>query len=219
MRLARLFEREGHIDFFNAHLRPHGHRPGAGRAQHARHVAADRAVPAASSARSSARSKLPVFHAARIQDIATARYAIAEGLLDMVAMTRAHMADPQIVNKLVRGEEERIRPCVGASYCMYKKVACLHNPATGREQIACRRSSNAPAAPGRKVVVVGGGPAGLEAARVCRRAWPLRRAVRGGGQARRPDADRGARHLAARPDRHRRLACRRNWSGWAWMCG
>src|SRR5262249_48795254 len=98
-------------------------------------------------------------------DIATARHAIAENLLDMVAMTRAHMADPQIVNKLMRGEEERIRPCVGASHCMYKKLACIHNPATGREQVLpqiVEPSSN----PGRKVGVVGGGPGGLEAARV-----------------------------------------------------
>ena len=83
----------------------------------------------------------------------------------MVAMTRAHMADPQIVNKLARGEEERIRPCVGASYCMYKKVACIHNPASGREQILPQIVERS-AAPGRKVVVVGGGPGGLEAARV-----------------------------------------------------
>jgi 2,4-dienoyl-CoA reductase-like NADH-dependent reductase (Old Yellow Enzyme family) len=108
---------------------------------------------------------LPVFHAARIPDIATARHAISENLLDMVAMTRAHFADPQIVNKLASGEEQRIRPCVGASYCMYKKVGCIHNPATGREehlpQIVARSG-----APGRKIVVVGGGPGGLEAARV-----------------------------------------------------
>jgi 2,4-dienoyl-CoA reductase-like NADH-dependent reductase (Old Yellow Enzyme family) len=45
---------------------------------------------------------LPVFHAARITDVATARYAIREGILDMVAMTRAHIADPQIVNKIMR---------------------------------------------------------------------------------------------------------------------
>ncbi|GIS90418.1 MAG: hypothetical protein CM1200mP20_04590 [Pseudomonadota bacterium] len=61
---------------------------------------------------------LPVFHAARITDIATARYAISENLLDLVAMTRAHIADPQIVNKLLAGHEERIRPCVGATHCM-----------------------------------------------------------------------------------------------------
>ena len=47
VRIAHLFEREGHIDFFNAHLRPHGHRPRARRAQHARHVAAAGAFPAA----------------------------------------------------------------------------------------------------------------------------------------------------------------------------
>ena len=60
---------------------------------------------------------LPVFHAARISDIATARHAIREGLLDMVAMTRAHIADPYIVAKIAAGLEGRIRPCVGATHC------------------------------------------------------------------------------------------------------
>lgn len=109
-------------------------------------------------------TRLPVFHAARITDLATARYAIREGLLDMVGMTRAHMADPQIVNKLMRGEEERIRPCVGASYCMHKKANCIHNPASGRETMLPQVI--VPADRQRKMVVVGGGPAGLEAARV-----------------------------------------------------
>ena len=84
----------------------------------------------------------------------------------MVAMTRAHMADPQIVNKLMRGEEDRIRPCVGASHCMWKKVACIHNPATGREAMLPQIVERVGTRPGRKVVVVGGGPGGLEAARV-----------------------------------------------------
>lgn len=112
---------------------------------------------------------LPVFHAARIPDLATARYAVGEGLIDMVGMTRAHMADPHIVNKIVAGEEDRIRPCVGASYCINRlylghDALCLHNPATGREETIPHTVPAA--ADSRRAVVVGGGPAGLEAARV-----------------------------------------------------
>jgi len=108
---------------------------------------------------------LPVFHAARITDVATARYAIREGILDMVAMTRAHMADPQIVNKIKRGEEHRIRPCFGASHCMYKKPSCVHNPASGRETVL-PQVVEPTRGDIKNVVVVGGGPAGMEAARV-----------------------------------------------------
>ena len=113
---------------------------------------------------------VPTFHAARIADLATANHAIAEGLVDMVGMTRAHMADPHIVAKLGRGEEARIRPCVGVGYCIDRiyeggEALCLHNPATGREATVPHviAPSNGPV---RKVVVVGAGPAGLEAARV-----------------------------------------------------
>ena len=80
----------------------------------------------------------PTFHAARINDVATARHAIASGKLDMVGMTRAHIADPHIVRKIIEGREDDIRPCVGANYCLdriYQGGAafCIHNPATGRE--------------------------------------------------------------------------------------
>jgi len=114
---------------------------------------------------------LPVMHAARINDVATARYAIKEGLLDLVGMTRAHFADPHIVAKIIRGEEDQIRPCVGAGYCIDRiygegEALCLHNPATGRESTVPQVITPS-GGPYRRVVVVGAGPAGLEAARVC----------------------------------------------------
>jgi 2,4-dienoyl-CoA reductase-like NADH-dependent reductase (Old Yellow Enzyme family)/thioredoxin reductase len=112
---------------------------------------------------------LPTFHAARIPDVATARYAVASGQLDMVGMTRAHMADPHIVRKIVEGREEDIRPCVGATYCLDRiyqggMALCIHNPATGREETMPHVVKKALTR--RQVVVVGAGPAGLEAARV-----------------------------------------------------
>ena len=112
---------------------------------------------------------LPTFHAARIPDVATARHAVATGQLDMVGMTRAHMADPYIVQKIREGREHDIRPCVGATYCLDRiygagEALCIHNPATGRE---LTMPHNIPAAATQKrVVVVGAGPGGLEAARV-----------------------------------------------------
>ena len=117
-----------------------------------------------------AATEFPTFHAARIQDVATARHAIAADKLDMVGMTRAHLADPHIVAKILRGEEDRIRPCVGANYCLDRiyqggMALCLHNPATGRELDEPHIVPSAPAK--RRVVIVGAGPAGLEAARVC----------------------------------------------------
>lgn len=112
---------------------------------------------------------LPTFHAARIADVATARFAVSSGQLDMVGMTRAHMADPHIVQKIVEGREEDIRPCVGATYCLDRiyqggMALCIHNPATGREETVPHSIPRADTA--KKVVIVGAGPAGLEAARV-----------------------------------------------------
>ncbi|QRM36146.1 NADH:flavin oxidoreductase [Microvirga sp. VF16] len=110
---------------------------------------------------------LPVFHAARIADVASARYAIAEGKLDMAAMTRAQIADPYIVEKIRTGRENEVRPCVGATHCQSpQRPSCLHNPATGREMLLQHKIARAEGPP-RRIVVIGGGPAGLEAARIC----------------------------------------------------
>ena len=117
-----------------------------------------------------ASNRFPVFHAARINDVATARHAIASGKLDMVGMTRAHLADPHIVMKIATDREHEIRPCVGATYCLDRiyeghDALCIHNPSTGREATLPHQVMRST---GRslRAVVVGAGPAGLEAARV-----------------------------------------------------
>ena len=114
--------------------------------------------------------QLPVMHAAKISDVATARHAVASGCVDLVGMTRAHMADPHIVRQIEQGNEDQIRPCVGAGYCIDRiymggEALCVHNPATGREEDIPHVIPSAEKK--KRVVVVGGGAAGLEAARVC----------------------------------------------------
>ncbi|WP_299927588.1 NADH:flavin oxidoreductase [uncultured Pelagimonas sp.] len=116
-----------------------------------------------------AATEMPTFHASKIPDVATARHAVSAGLLDMVGMTRAHMADPHIVRKIIEGREEDIRPCVGATYCLDRiyeagDALCMHNAATGRE--LSMPHVVPPAEMRKRVVVVGAGPGGLEAARV-----------------------------------------------------
>lgn len=112
---------------------------------------------------------VPVMHSARIADVETARYAIAEGRLDLVGMTRALMADPDLPVKVLEGRADQVRPCVGANMCIdgiYESGAayCIHNPSTGRELELPQRLQRADTQ--RRVAVVGAGPAGLEASRV-----------------------------------------------------
>lgn len=112
---------------------------------------------------------IPVMHANRILDFATAARAVEEGLVDLVGMTRAQIADPHMVRKLTERRESDIRPCVGANYCISRIYAggealCVQNPATGREATMPHIVPKADTQ--KRVVVVGAGPAGLEAARV-----------------------------------------------------
>ncbi len=120
---------------------------------------------------------IPVLHAARIADVPTARYAVEDGCVDLVGMTRAQLADPYLVRKIEEKREDDIRPCVGANLCLdsiYTSGAatCIHNPASGREEHLPQEVTPDPQPPQggrggrRRVVVIGAGPAGLEAARV-----------------------------------------------------
>lgn len=126
-------------------------------------------LPLAKTIRDEVGGKVKIFHAARMTDAATAEHAVKGGFVDMVGMTRAFIADPHHINKLRAGDEENIRPCVGVGYCVDRAIKgvdalCAHNVATSRE--ATIPQVVRPAAVKKKVVVVGGGPAGMEAARV-----------------------------------------------------
>jgi len=135
--------------------------------------------------------EFPIFHAARVPDVATARHAIASGKVDMIGMTRAHLTEPHLVRKIKARQEDRIRPCVGANYCLDRiyqggLALCIHNAASGREETLPQEIP--PAAEQKKVVIVGAGPGGLEAARVAaargHRVTVFEAADRPGGQIR-----------------------------------
>ena len=165
LEIAEVFQNSGFVDFFNAIY---------GRMDTYAALAIDNmpgmASPDAPWLSKAAAFKreiaLPVIHATKIADVATARHAIRDGLIDLVGMTRAHIADPHLVHKIATGQEARIRPCVGATHCMsHMRPSCLHNPASGQESLLHQVIK--PAERTRQVVVVGAGPGGLEAARVC----------------------------------------------------
>ncbi len=112
--------------------------------------------------------KLPVIGVGRIVDPAEAESYIARGDVDMVALARALIADPEWVNKAASGHGDDIRPCVGANWCLSSifaqaPIACIHNPAAGAE-LTLGAGTLTPAATPRRVAVVGGGPAGMRAA-------------------------------------------------------
>ena len=116
--------------------------------------------------------KIPVMHAQSIRDAQQAERLLASGMVDMVGMTRAQIADPHMVIKIRDGREDQIKQCVGANYCIDRQyngldVLCVQNAATSRERTMPHVIAKS-TGPKRKVVVVGAGPAGLEAARVAR---------------------------------------------------
>ncbi|MEC8917319.1 MAG: FAD-dependent oxidoreductase, partial [Pseudomonadota bacterium] len=93
------------------------------------------------------------------------------GYVDLVGMTRAHIADPHLIAKVKAGNVDQIRQCVGANYCIDRQyqgldVLCIQNAATSREYMGLPHVIEKTSGQRRHVVVVGGGPGGMEAARV-----------------------------------------------------
>ena len=113
--------------------------------------------------------EIPIFHATRIVDPVHADQILADGSVDVVGMTRALIADPDMPKKAREGRLDEIRQCVGANEgCIDriyqgKPVTCIQNPVAGRE---AELGAVEPAAARKRVVVVGGGVGGLETARV-----------------------------------------------------
>ncbi len=135
-----------------------------------------------------------VFAAGRVVAPHMAAAAVRDGAVDMVAMSRAHLADPHLVRKAREGRTEEIRRCAGANVCVGRAkagepVACVLSPATGRELEGWPRDPAAAAASGpRRVLVAGAGPAGLRAGAVL--------AARGHAVTVYDRADRAGGHLA-----------------------
>ncbi|MGQ9674787.1 MAG: oxidoreductase [Chloroflexota bacterium] len=113
-------------------------------------------------------SSVPVIVADRVHDPFIAEQVLELGQADMIAIGRALLTDPDLPNKAQRGEFDEILTCISCNQAcigylfQQQPISCMLNPACGRE----RDFAIVPASSPKRVVIVGGGPAGLEAARV-----------------------------------------------------
>jgi len=113
---------------------------------------------------------VPIIVAGRIRSPADAERMIADGCADVVAMARTWVAEPEWANKIIEGREDIIRPCMSCNQAcaglVFKGIpgSCVLNPTAGREGEMPLNPE--PAAKPKKIAVIGGGPAGMEAARV-----------------------------------------------------
>ncbi|MFV0463958.1 MAG: FAD-dependent oxidoreductase [Nostocoides sp.] len=171
--VARSLVSTGHLDYLN-------HSEGSRASHYARAVGSYRHpygefLPLAADLRRSIDAAVPVIGVGRIVTADLAEQALVDGNCDLVGMTRAQIADPDLVNKLREGTTARVRPCVGAnSGCVDRMtfglgITCFHNPEVGREY----RLPGMPVLPRtdrvRRVLVIGGGPAGMKAAEIAAR--------------------------------------------------
>ena len=119
-------------------------------------------------------AQIPRIVTGRFRNLGDVEEVLRSGQADMVSMVRAHIADPDIVRKTREGRAHEVRPCIGCNQgCLARtagvdlRMGCTVNPTVGREQSLSEDLIGTTARP-RRVVVIGGGPAGLEAARTAR---------------------------------------------------
>lgn len=110
--------------------------------------------------------QIPVLGVSNIKDPAAAEALLAAAAVDFVGVGRGHLADPDWVNKAFSGRAEEIRQCIGCLGCFAEivklhRIKCAVNPITGREREYAQPERNGG---GRVAAIVGGGPAGIEAA-------------------------------------------------------
>lgn len=113
---------------------------------------------------------LPITAVGSIMNIQNAETILSEGWADMVAIARPFLADPEFIRKGARGRQDEVCPCIRCNYhgrvTRGKGIACAVNPLCGREMQFPKGVEKAPEV--KKVIVVGGGPAGMQAARTAR---------------------------------------------------
>ena len=130
-------------------------------------------VPYGKRAKAVVGDRARIFLAGRVLDLATAEQVLADGAADMVAMVRAHLADPFLITKTRQGRGREIVRCAGTNECMAapakgRQVTCVVNPSAGRERV-WGEGTLRPATEPKRITVVGGGPAGMRLAGVAAR--------------------------------------------------
>ena len=165
-KIAVMLEASGHLDFMDLSI---GTFYNLYLVEGSMHTPLAYTVPLAAGIRSVVR--LPVYCTNRINDPHLAEKILAAGQADVIGMVRALICDPELPNKAMEGRLDDIRNCIACNQgCIGRmglghRLGCLHNPAVGEEK-ELGIGTLKPASAVKKVVVVGGGPAGLEVARV-----------------------------------------------------
>lgn len=160
VQIAKAMDQDGLVDYLSITLGTRG--------MYVKDVTAPEATAARAAGIVRKACGLPVIVGQRITSPAVAERILAEGQADLVGMARAYIADADWAAKAARGEAERIRPCLGLNQdcrSFSPHLHCAVNPMAGRETVP-EFMDHGPARQRRRVAVIGGGPAGLETARV-----------------------------------------------------